>query len=43
MTVSSELVEAAIRKKLQMPRKVRALTEFDPMLVHGGVRYRGQI
>ena len=43
MTVSPELVEAAISKKQQMPRKVRAPTEFDPMLVHGGARFRGQI
>jgi len=36
--VSPELVEAAISKKEQMLRKVRALTEVNPMLGHRGVR-----
>ena len=36
--VSPELVEAAISKKQQMLRKVRALTEVNPMLGHRGVR-----
>jgi len=36
--VSLELVEAAIGKKEQMLRKVRALTEVNPMLGHRGVR-----
>ncbi|MGB5251702.1 MAG: pyruvate, phosphate dikinase [Sedimenticolaceae bacterium] len=36
--VSADLVEAAISKKEQMLRKVRALTEVNPMLGHRGVR-----
>ncbi len=36
--VSLEMVEAAIAKKEQMLRKVRALTEVNPMLGHRGVR-----
>jgi pyruvate,orthophosphate dikinase len=36
--VSPDLVEAAIAKKEQMLRKVRALTEVNPMLGHRGVR-----
>ena len=36
--VSLELVEAALTKKEQMLRKVRALTEVNPMLGHRGVR-----
>jgi pyruvate,orthophosphate dikinase len=36
--VSAERVEAAIAKKEQMLRKVRALTEVNPMLGHRGVR-----
>ena len=36
--VSPEIVEAAIVKKEQMLRKVRALTEVNPMLGHRGVR-----
>jgi len=36
--VSLETVEAAIVKKEQMLRKVRALTEVNPMLGHRGVR-----
>ena len=36
--VSLEMVEAAIEKKEQMLRKVRALTEVNPMLGHRGVR-----
>jgi pyruvate,orthophosphate dikinase len=36
--VSLETVEAAIAKKEQMLRKVRALTEVNPMLGHRGVR-----
>ncbi|WP_078119180.1 pyruvate, phosphate dikinase [Thiosocius teredinicola] len=36
--VSLEMVEAAISKKEQMLRKVRALTEVNPMLGHRGVR-----
>ncbi len=36
--VSLELVEAAIEKKEQMLRKVRQLTEVNPMLGHRGVR-----
>jgi pyruvate,orthophosphate dikinase len=36
--VSLEMVEAAITKKDQMLRKVRALTEVNPMLGHRGVR-----
>ena len=36
--VSPDMVEAAIGKKEQMLRKVRALTEVNPMLGHRGVR-----
>ena len=36
--VSAEMVEAAIVKKEQMLRKVRGLTEVNPMLGHRGVR-----
>jgi len=36
--VSLEMVEAAIAKKEQMLRKVRGLTEVNPMLGHRGVR-----
>jgi pyruvate,orthophosphate dikinase len=36
--VNADLVEAAIGKKEQMLRKVRALTEVNPMLGHRGVR-----
>ena len=36
--VSPDMVEAAIAKKEQMLRKVRALTEVNPMLGHRGVR-----
>ena len=36
--VSAGLVEAAISKKEQMLRKVRTLTEVNPMLGHRGVR-----
>ena len=36
--VSPDMVEAAITKKEQMLRKVRALTEVNPMLGHRGVR-----
>jgi pyruvate,orthophosphate dikinase len=36
--VSREMVEAALAKKEQMLRKVRALTEVNPMLGHRGVR-----
>ena len=36
--VSPEIVEAAIAKKEKMLRKVRALTEINPMLGHRGVR-----
>jgi pyruvate,orthophosphate dikinase len=36
--VSLERVEAAIAKKVQMLRKVRTLTEVNPMLGHRGVR-----
>jgi len=36
--VSLGMVEAAISKKEQMLRKVRALTEVNPMLGHRGVR-----
>ncbi|MCG6967539.1 MAG: pyruvate, phosphate dikinase [Chromatiaceae bacterium] len=36
--VSADLVEAAIIKKEQILRKVRALTEVNPMLGHRGVR-----
>jgi pyruvate,orthophosphate dikinase len=36
--VSREMVEAALDKKEQMLRKVRALTEVNPMLGHRGVR-----
>ena len=36
--VSLEVVEAALAKKEQMLRKVRALTEVNPMLGHRGVR-----
>jgi pyruvate,orthophosphate dikinase len=36
--VSPELVESAISKKEQMLRKVRSLTEVNPMLGHRGVR-----
>ena len=36
--VKADLVEAAIAKKEQMLRKVRALTEVNPMLGHRGVR-----
>jgi pyruvate,orthophosphate dikinase len=36
--VNADLVEAAIAKKEQMLRKVRALTEVNPMLGHRGVR-----
>ncbi len=36
--VNADLVEAAISKKEQMLRKVRALTEVNPMLGHRGVR-----
>lgn len=35
--VSADLVEAAITKKEQILRKVRALTEVNPMLGHRGV------
>jgi pyruvate,orthophosphate dikinase len=36
--VSPDMVEAAIGKKEQMLRKVRVLTEVNPMLGHRGVR-----
>jgi len=36
--VSIDMVEAALSKKQQMLRKVRALTEVNPMLGHRGVR-----
>jgi pyruvate,orthophosphate dikinase len=36
--VNPDIVEAAIAKKEQMLRKVRALTEVNPMLGHRGVR-----
>ena len=36
--VSRDMVEAALAKKEQMLRKVRALTEVNPMLGHRGVR-----
>lgn len=36
--VGPDMVEAAISKKEQMLRKVRALTEVNPMLGHRGVR-----
>ena len=36
--VSPDMVDAAIAKKEQMLRKVRALTEVNPMLGHRGVR-----
>jgi pyruvate,orthophosphate dikinase len=36
--VSLEMVEAALAKKEQMLRKVRGLTEVNPMLGHRGVR-----
>ena len=36
--VSLEMVEATLAKKEQMLRKVRALTEVNPMLGHRGVR-----
>jgi pyruvate,orthophosphate dikinase len=36
--VSRDMVEAALDKKEQMLRKVRALTEVNPMLGHRGVR-----
>jgi pyruvate,orthophosphate dikinase len=36
--VNRDMVEAALAKKEQMLRKVRALTEVNPMLGHRGVR-----
>ncbi|MCB1723800.1 MAG: pyruvate, phosphate dikinase [Gammaproteobacteria bacterium] len=38
LIVRQDLVEAALAKKEQMLRKVRALTEVNPMLGHRGVR-----